>query len=56
MKLKTKEYAVMQWHMQVGNITTNLKVIIDFTLPEFSAMEIVTWEYHVHESDKVYTI
>ena len=31
-KLKAKEYAVIQWHTQAGNITTNLKVQIYFTL------------------------
>ena len=30
-KIITKEYYVMQWHMQVGNIKTNLKVYKDFT-------------------------
>ena len=27
----------MQWHTQAGNITTNIKVEIDFTLTELSA-------------------
>ena len=33
----------MQQHTRVGDITTNLKVKIDFTLPEFSATKTVTW-------------
>ena len=33
---------MMQWHTQAGKITTNLKVKIDFTLPEISATKIVT--------------
>ena len=37
MKLKTKKYPMMQYHTQVGNLITNHKVKIYFTLPEFSA-------------------
>ena len=29
-----------------------MKVKIDFTLPRFSATEILTWEFHVDEYDK----
>ena len=32
-KLHPEKYAVMQWHMQAKNFTTNLKVKVDFTLP-----------------------
>ena len=39
--------------MQVGSITTNLKVEIDFTLPEINATKIVTWNCHVDNSAKV---
>ena len=35
-KINTKEDAVIKWHTQAGNITTNLKVKIDFILPELS--------------------
>ena len=48
-KLKTKEYVVVQWHTQAGNITTNLKVKIYFTLPELSMTKIVTWNCHVDD-------
>ena len=51
-KLNPKKYAVIQWHTQSGNITTNLKVKIDFTLPELSATKILTWGYHVYDSAK----
>ena len=51
-KLKTKEGTVMQWHTQAGNIATNLKVNIYFTLPKFSATEILTWECHMGEYTK----
>ena len=40
----------MQWHTQAGNITTNLKFKIDFTLPEFSATKIVTGECYMYDS------
>ena len=39
---KTKIDAFMQSHTQAGNLTTNLKVKIDFTSPKFSARNIVT--------------
>ena len=42
----------MQWHMQAGNITTNLDIKVDFSLPALSAMNVVTWKYHVGESAK----
>ena len=34
------------------DITTNLKVEIDFTLPAFSATNVVTWNCHVDDSTK----
>ena len=43
---------MIQWHKQLGNITTNLEVKVDFTLPELSATKIVTWNCHVDESAK----
>ena len=43
----------MQWHMQSGIIITNLKVKVDFTLPEISVMKIMTGNFHVNESAKV---
>ena len=42
----------MQWHNQVGNITTNIKIKIYFTLPELSATQIVTWNCHADDSSK----
>ena len=51
-KLYPKEDAMIQWHMQAGNITTNLKVKIYFTLPELSATKIVTCNCHEDESTK----
>ena len=42
----------MQWHKQAVNITTNLKVKIDFTLPGLSAKIIVTWGFHVDDSSR----
>ena len=43
---------MMQWHIKIGNITTNLKVEVSFTLPELSTMNAVTWKCHVNDSSK----
>ena len=42
----------MQWHTQAGNITANLKVEVDFTLPEIIATNVMTWKYYVGDSNK----
>ena len=42
----------MQWNTQDSNITTNLKVEVDFTLPELSATNGMTSKCHVDESTK----
>ena len=42
----------MQWHTQVGIITTNLKVEIYFISPELSAEKIVTWNFNADDSAK----
>ena len=42
----------VQWHMQAGNITPNLKVKVYFTLLVLSATNVVTWKYNVDESAK----
>ena len=42
----------MQLRTQAASITTNTKDKIDFTLPELSATNIVTWNLHVDESAK----
>ena len=41
-KLSPKKRVVMQWHTQAVNITTNIKVKIDFTLTELSETNVVT--------------
>ena len=41
-KINPKREAVMQSHTQEGNITTNINVKIDITLPGLSATKIVT--------------
>ena len=51
-KLYPEKDAPMQWHTQDGNITTDLKVNIDFTLTALSATHVVTWKCHVDDSDK----
>ena len=42
----------MQCCTQVVNLTTNMKVKICLTLPEFSATEIVVWTCHVGDYAK----
>ena len=42
----------MQWNTQAGNITTNTKVKIYFTWPEFSATKIVIRNSHVYDFSK----
>ena len=42
----------MQWHMQAGSITTNIQVKTYFTFPELRATKIMTWNFHVNDSDK----
>ena len=42
----------MQWHKQASNITPNLKVEVDFTLPDFIAKNVVTQKCHVYDSTK----
>ena len=42
----------MHWHTQAGNITTNLKVGVYFTLPTISATNVLTWKCHVDDSAK----
>ena len=41
-KLSPQKYYVIQWHTQAGNITTNLKVEVYFTLPSLSATDFKT--------------
>ena len=42
----------MQWHKHDFNMKTNLKVEVDFTLPDLSAVNVVTWKCHVYDSNK----
>ena len=42
----------MQWQTQTGNITTDFKVKVDFTLPKLSGKNVVTWKCHVDDSAK----
>ena len=50
--LSPKLYALMQWHTQFGNFTTSLEVEEYFTLPSFSARNVVTWKCYVNDSTK----
>ena len=40
----------MQWHTQAGNITTNLKIEVDITLPVLRTTNVVTWKCHMDDS------
>ena len=51
-RINPEKYALIQRHTQAGNITTNLKVKVDLTLPTLSATNIVTWKFHVNDYDK----
>ena len=51
-KLGLQEDTPMQWNTQAGNITTDFKVKIDFTLLALSATNFVTWNCHVDDSAK----
>ena len=51
-KLRPGKDAVMKWHTQAGNITTNIKVQIYFTLPALSLKNVVTWKCCVYEWSK----
>ena len=42
----------MQCHTQAGNITTNIKVEVDFTLPELITTNVLTWKCCVNDSSK----
>ena len=33
-RIGLEKYYVMQWHIKYGNITTNIKIKAEFTLPE----------------------
>ena len=51
-KLSLEKYDVMQWHMQAGNITTNLKVKVYFTLPTLRPTNVLMWTFHVDDFPK----
>ena len=51
-KLNDEKDASIQWNTKAGNITTNIKVKIYFTLPALSATNVVTWNCHVYDSAK----
>ena len=51
-KLYPEKDDVMQWHTQDRNITTDIKVKIDFTLTALSAKTFVTWKCHLDDYSK----
>ena len=42
----------MQWHMQGGNITINIKFVLDFTIPELIPMYVLTCKCRMDDSVK----
>ena len=46
------KYYVIKWHTQAGNMTTKLKVKVDFKLTALSATNVVTCECLVDEFTK----
>ena len=51
-RLGLEKDAPMQWITQAVDITTNIKVKVDFNLPALSATNAVTWNCHVDDSAK----
>ena len=41
---------MVQCHTQARNITTNIKVKVDFILPTLSTINVMTWNFCVDES------
>ena len=52
-KLHPDKNSVMWWHTQAVNITTNLKVKVNFTLPALTATNFITWKFHVDKYIKL---
>ena len=52
-KIKRTKYSVIKWQTQAIKITTNNRVKVYLTLPEFSVMKIVAWNCHVEDSTKI---
>ena len=50
--LSLEKDAVIQWHMQAVNITTNVKFKVYFTLPVISATYVMTWNFYAGYSAK----
>ena len=42
----------MKCHTQAGNITTDMKIKVYFTLPSLSVTHVVAWECHVDDPSK----
>ena len=51
-KLSAEKDAPMQWNTKAGNITTNIKVKVDFTLPALNGTYVIKWICHVDDSNK----
>ena len=51
-KIYPEKDAVIQWHSQDDNITTNIKVKVNFTLPALGVKNVVTCKCYVENSAK----
>ena len=51
-KLDPEKDAVTQWKTKARNITTNIKVNVDFILPTLSANNAMSWKCHVNDSNR----
>ena len=52
-KLTPTKYDAMIWHTQVGNLATNMKFRIYFTLPDSNKTQIGTLDFHLDEFTKI---
>ena len=43
---------MVKCQIQAGNITNNINVEVDFTLPALSTTNVVMWKYHVDDCAK----
>ena len=53
-KLKLKSVPAKDWSTLGGHISTNLKVLVQFAMPELNDQRLVTWEFNVTKADMAY--
>ena len=52
-KLQLRNESVATWTMAAGQIKTNERCVVHFSLPEFSPTRTITWDMHVGTLDNV---